>query len=280
MALRENPIILRQGFNKLWENNIFLSGASIYLHFVILYKAQALMSNLFNFKYTKSVNGRKSIGDNDMDDYLNTYKYRRNWRRRKRYFRLHIVTRGREFKNTITTRFEKSSLYQQIVQQFSNLGLILLQLINRLREPIRRIKKLGTHVIRWVRDKQWSPKKQKHFTNTSNQVVLLHWYKATTLFSNHFGRELQRVRKQIHWKLIGAFKSLLFRIPIHPDVRRHFYGSTVEIRGRPKGRNRTITYRLREGTLASQTYRNRITLGFGIAKAKIGVFGIRTRLAY
>lgn len=100
------------------------------------------------------------------------------------------------------------------------------------------------------------------------------------MFSNHFGRELERVRKQVHWELIRSFKSLLYKVPIHPDVRRHFYGLIVEIRGRPKGRSRTITYRLREGALSSQTYRHRVTLGFGIAKAKVGVFGIRTRIAY
>ena len=69
-------------------------------------------------------------------------------------------------------------------------------------------------------------------------------------------------------------------IPMYAKVRRHFYGLLIELNGRPKGRNRTVTYRMREGAFATQAYRQRVNIGYGIAKAKIGVFGIRTCIAY
>jgi ribosomal protein S3 len=54
----------------------------------------------------------------------------------------------------------------------------------------------------------------------------------------------------------------------------------VEIAGRPKGRARTFMFRLSEGTVAPQTFRFRIGFGFGEAFAKVGLFGITTRIAY
>lgn len=73
---------------------------------------------------------------------------------------------------------------------------------------------------------------------------------------------------------------MLFTIPQYSKVRRRFYGLQIEINGRPKGRNRTITCRIKEGTFAPQSYKERVSFGYGISLAKVGVFGIRTRLAY
>jgi hypothetical protein len=50
----------------------------------------------------------------------------------------------------------------------------------------------------------------------------------------------------------------------------------VEIAGRPKGRSRTFIFRLSEGTIAPQTFRFRVSFGYGEAFAKVGLFGIRT----
>jgi ribosomal protein S3 len=72
----------------------------------------------------------------------------------------------------------------------------------------------------------------------------------------------------------------LYQVPNHPDLRRQFYGIIIELSGRPKGRARTYTFRLAEGTIAPQTYRFRIGFGYGEAFAKIGVFGIKTRIGY
>ncbi len=63
-------------------------------------------------------------------------------------------------------------------------------------------------------------------------------------------------------------------------MRRQLYGYTVEIRGRPRGRARTHIFRMSEGTIAPQTFRFRVTLGYGVAFAKVGLFGIKTRIAY
>jgi hypothetical protein len=118
--------------------------------------------------------------------------------------------------------------------------------------------------------------KQKYFINTVYHIILLHYYKAVTSFSQHFGRELQKVRKKVHWKLINGFRTLLDEVPSHPALRRQFYGITVEIAGRPKGRSRTFIFRLSEGTIAPQTFRFRVSFGYGEAFAKVGLFGIRT----
>lgn len=131
-----------------------------------------------------------------------------------------------------------------------------------------------------MRQNMVSLNKKKYFRNTVNQVILLHYYKTATLFSNHFGRELQKVRKQIHWQLISGLKRIIYTVPTHPQVGRHFYGLIIEIAGRPKGRSRTVVFRILQGSLASQTYRFRVTTGFGVALAKVGVFGIKTRVAY
>ena len=88
------------------------------------------------------------------------------------------------------------------------------------------------------------------------------------------------MRKKIHWKLIYAFKGLLQAVPAHRRIRRQFYGLLIEIAGRPRGRNRTFIYRMNEGTIAPQTYRGRVNLGYGEALAKVGVMGVKTRIAY
>ncbi len=73
---------------------------------------------------------------------------------------------------------------------------------------------------------------------------------------------------------------MIFTVPTHPLVGRHFYGLLMEIAGRPKGRNRTIVFRILQGCLASQTFRFRVTMGFDVSLAKVGVFGIKTRVAF
>lgn len=69
-------------------------------------------------------------------------------------------------------------------------------------------------------------------------------------------------------------------MPTNLLVGRHFYGLILEIAGRPKGQNRTVVLRILQGSLSSQQYRCRVSRGLGVALAKVGVFGIRTRVAY
>ena len=122
--------------------------------------------------------------------------------------------------------------------------------------------------------------KEKHFPNTINQILLLHYYKSTPLFAAHLGRELERVHKKVHWRLINSFESLLEGVPFHPAIRRQFYGLLIEIKGRPKGRARTFTYRVREGSVTPQTYFFRINFGMGEALSKVGALGIKVWLTY
>ena len=61
---------------------------------------------------------------------------------------------------------------------------------------------------------------------------------------------------------------------------RQFHGLLIEIKGRPKGRDRTFVFRFREGALAPQTYFFRISFGMGEAFAKVGIMSIKLWLTY
>jgi ribosomal protein S3 len=109
---------------------------------------------------------------------------------------------------------------------------------------------------------------------------LLHYYKSTPLFANHFARELEKVHKKVHWRLIYSLRSLLNNVPSQPAIRRQLHGLLIEMNGRPKGRARTFVFRLREGSLAPQSYFFRISFGMGEALAKVGALGIRIWIVY
>jgi hypothetical protein len=153
-------------------------------------------------------------------------------------------------------------------------------LLLRVREPIRRLGFLNRNQLDWFRRYLGSVQKEKHFINTIHQIILLHYYKSTPLFATHFGRELEKVHKKIHWRLIHSFGNLLQGVPVHPFVRRQFYGLLIEIKGRPKGRVRTFIWRIREGSLTPQSYSFRISFGLGEALAKVGTMGIKIWITY
>jgi hypothetical protein len=132
----------------------------------------------------------------------------------------------------------------------------------------------------WFRQQFGALQKQKHFLNTVYQIILLHYYKSTPLFASHFGRELEKVHKKIHWRLIHSFRSLLEDVPFHPAIHRQFYGLLIEIRGRPKGRARTFIFRLREGSLAPQSYCFRLNFGMAESLAKVGALGVKIWITY
>lgn len=85
MALRENPVILRQSFNKLWTNNIYLQEQKANrLQFISLYKNKLMSDQLLRRKDTQILSHRIRKGDNDVDFYLNLYKYRKNSKKRRK----------------------------------------------------------------------------------------------------------------------------------------------------------------------------------------------------
>ena len=144
----------------------------------------------------------------------------------------------------------------------------------------RRFNFLSPQQMKWFRRYLGPVQKEKHFINTLHQVIFLHYYKSTSAFACHFGRELEKVHKKVHWRLIHSFKNLLLSVPVHPLVRRQYYGLLIEIKGRPRGRARTFIFRMREGSVAPQSYFFRISFGMGRAFAKVGVLGIKTWITY
>lgn len=138
--------------------------------------------------------------DLELDDYLNLYRYRKNKRRRFRgkRNRTKYILRYRGYKRTFSKRFERSVLRQQAMQQLTNISLTLANWFCSLRDPIRRLKQLRPSFIKEMKRTVSFLVKQKHFKNTCYIVIFLHYYKAIELFSQHFGREIQKVRKQIH----------------------------------------------------------------------------------
>lgn len=247
-----------------------------------------------HYRYHRVVASRTNKSDNDIDEYVNLYKYEKN-RQRRRFrtkrsrhevkhntfdSRRSVWNKSNNFRFSLTARFKKSALYQQILQDFSDLSVGLLGLLFRVRQPLRRLSFFNDVVAKRFYKKIPFMSSQKYFINTVFHIILLHYYKAVTPFSQHFGRELQKIRKQVHWRLIYNFRALLYKVPSMSRMRRQLYGYTVEIRGRPRGRARTHIFRMSEGTVAPQTFRFRVTLGYGTAFAKVGLFGIKTRIAY
>jgi hypothetical protein len=139
---------------------------------------------------------------------------------------------------------------------------------------------LSPQQMKWFRRHLGPVQKEKHFINTLHQVIFLHYYKSTSAFARHFGRELEKVHKKVHWRLIHSFRNLLLSVPVHPLVHRQYYGLLIEIKGRPRGRARTFIFRMREGSVAPQSYFFRISFGMGRALAKVGVLGIKTWIIY
>jgi len=297
MTFREHPMVLRQSFTKLWPNNIFSQEEKPHgLHFISFYKTKLILETVLYYRYTKLINTRTERNEIDFDEYINLYKYQKNERRKKkRRFRGHwnLLSRGRKEwrverflthqpneRFRLLQRFIKTTLYQQLLYELVDLVTKLLSLLLRIREPIRRLSFINAKQTEWFRRNLGPLQKEKHFINTINQIILLHYYKSTPLFANHFGRELEKVHKKVHWRLIHSFRSLLQSVPANPNIRRQFYGLLIEIKGRPKGRARTFIFRMREGSLAPQSYSFRISFGMGEALAKVGALGIKVWITY
>lgn len=297
MTFREHPMLLRQSFIKLWPNNIFFQEEKPQgLHFISFYQNKLMLETVLHYRYTKLVTTRTERNDVDFDEYINLYKYQKNDRRKKKRRwrgRWNLISHGHKKwreerflarppteKFKILYRFIKTTVYQQLLHELAELVTKLFSFVLRIREPSRRLNFRTAGQIDWFRRNLGPIQKEKHFINTINQIILLHYYKSTPLFANHFGRELEKVHKKVHWRLIHSFQSLLQIVPSHPTIRRQFYGLLIEIKGRPKGRARTFIFRMREGSLAPQSYSFRISFGMEEALAKVGVLGIKLWITY
>jgi hypothetical protein len=297
MSFREYPMLLRQSFTKLWPNNIFLSEEKPEsLHFLSFYHTKILLQTVLHSRYTKLVASRTDKNGANFDEYVNFYKYQKNERRKKkrrirgRWYLIprdhhqlreeRSLTRDPNQRFLLPQRFLKTSIYQQLFHELVEVVTKLFTLLPRLREPIRRLGLLDSEKIEWFRRRLGAIRKEKHFINTINQIILLHYYKSTPLFADHLGRELGKVHKKVHWRLIHSFRNLLLSVPSHPTIRRQFYGLVIEIKGRPKGRARTFIFRMREGSLAPQSYSLRISFGMGEALAKVGALGVKIWITY
>lgn len=297
MSFREHPMLLRQSFVKLWPNNIFLQEEELpRRHFLSLYQTQILLETVLHYRYTKIVASKSDENETHLDQYLNIYKYQKNRRWKKtRHIRgrLNIILqpykkwhqersliKEADQKSSLFQRFIKTSVYQQFLREVIEKVTKIFGLLLRTREPIRRLGFINTETIAWFRRSVGPIKKEKHFLNTVHQIILLHYYKSTPLFANHFGRELEKVHKKVHWRLIYSFKNLLQSVPLYPKMHRQFHGLLIEIKGRPKGRKRTFIFRIREGAVAPQSYFFRISFGMGEALAKVGALGIKIWITY
>jgi hypothetical protein len=301
MSFREHPLSLRQNFVKLWPNNIFLPEEKPQaFHFVLFYKTQILAEKVLKYWYTKVINYRTEKNEQDFDQYLNTYKYQKSTKkRRRRHFRgrwnicddgVHekrkemreerAIVKNSNYKTNLLQHFIKIHLYEQRLRELVEVTASFFGLLLRIREPIRRLNFLSPQQMKWFRRYLGPVQKEKHFINTLHQVVFLHYYKGTSSFARHFGRELEKVHKKVHWRLIHSFRNLLLSVPVHPLVHRQYYGLLIEIKGRPRGRARTFIFRMREGSVAPQSYFFRISFGMGSAFAKVGVLGVKTWITY
>lgn len=297
MSFREHPLLLRQNFVKLWPNNIFLPEEKLQaFHFVSFYQAQILLETVLHYRYTKVVSYRTEKNDQDFDQYLNIYKYQKNTRwKKKRHIRgrwnifqdgykelrgKRTLIKNSSYRTNLFHWFVKTHLYEQRLRELVEVTTRFFGLLLRIREPIRRLNFLTAKQMKWFRRYLGPVQKEKHFINTLHQVILLHYYKSTSLFARHFGRELEKVHKKVHWRLIHSFRNLLQSIPVHPLVHRQYYGLLIEIKGRPRGRARTFVFRMREGSVAPQSYFFRISFGMGNAVAKVGVLGIKIWITY
>lgn len=262
-----------------------------------------------HYRYHRIISHRTNKNSLDFDEYLNIYKYQKNAKKRrtrleksltrktknlwsyiadkkslwllsKKNQKLKKTKKEENSRFSIISRFKKGALYQQILQEFGEISCQIPGILFRVRQPLRRLRFFDDKFAKAFYRTIPFLAKQKYFINTVYHIILLHYYRAVTPFSQHFGRELQKIRKQVHWRLIYHFRSLLHIVPSHSRLRRQFYGISIEIAGRPRGRSRTFIFRITQGTIAPQTFRFRVSLGYGVAFAKVGLFGIRTRVAY
>lgn len=133
-----------------------------------------------------------------MDKYLNLYKYRPHKIRRHKPNEKSKVKRPYNFSFTVKGRFEKSSFFQQLLNGITALTGKLIGILNRTREPMKRLSFMSINVHSWGKAFMRAVNRQKHFFNTISYVILLHYYKVAGKFSQHFTREIEKVRKQMH----------------------------------------------------------------------------------
>lgn len=297
MSFREHPMLLRQSFVKLWPNNIFWQEEEVSRPpFIFFYQTYVLLGTILYYRYTTIVTYRNEETEAFLDYYLNLYKYQKNkrWRKVKplrgrreviadrfqKWGKERSFKREENQKSGLLQRFIKTQLYQQFLRTLWESVTTFFGALLRTREPIRRLRFMNRKAIAWFRRNLGSVQKEKHFLNTINQVILLHYYKSTPLFAEHLGRELVRVHKKVHWRLIYHFGHLLQSVPSYPPMRRQFFALLIEIKGRPRGRSRTFIFRIREGAVAPQSYFFRISFGMGEALAKVGALGIKIWLTH
>lgn len=285
MTKKENPTILRENIVKIWKNNLYLKNTipqqtpSFFLFYLILVyqiflKARYL--HVVNFVFYKN--------DSYLEIYQNIYKYKKNYLLRpkkeqilfdkrfnlieKKKYKLKKKILRVIFQNILTTQFFS------ILFHFYNISLNLRKpLLKKFFKKQLNIKKFANAFFK--------NSKSFHFVNTIQITTLLNTHRAIDLYTNHFGRELQRVTKKQHWPLIYTFLNIMKKLPSLGFIKQHeFIGFWMELSGRPKYRKRTFTLRVIEGASAVGTFRNRMAYGFGEAYAKIGVFGIKIRITY
>jgi len=160
MSFREHPLLLRQNFVKLWPNNIFLPEEKPQaFHFVLFYKTQILAEKVLKYWYTKVINYRTEKNEQDLDQYLNTYKYQKSTKkRRRRHFRgrwnicddgVHekrkemreerAIVKNSNYKTNLLQHFIKIHLYEQRLRELVEVTASFFGLLLRIREPIRRL---------------------------------------------------------------------------------------------------------------------------------------------
>ena len=160
MSFREHPSSLRQNFVKLWPNNIFLPEEKPHaFHFVLFYKTQILAEKVLQYWYTKVINYRTEKNEQDCDQYLNTYKYQKSTKKRKRrHFRgrwnifndvgqetrkerreKRALVKNNNYKANLLQQFIKIHLYEQRLRELVEVTASFFGLLLRIREPIRRL---------------------------------------------------------------------------------------------------------------------------------------------
>jgi hypothetical protein len=157
-----------------------------------------------HYRYQRILATRTSKNDVDLDEYANLYKYQKNVRiyweeankekleqRRKKHI-------GDERRFLRQTRFKKYSLYNQLFSYFYDTLIKIWGFLFRFCQPLRHLSFVNSYFGRQFFKGMKKLSKQKYFINTVYHIVLLHYYKAVAAFSQHFGRELQKVRKKVH----------------------------------------------------------------------------------
>jgi hypothetical protein len=171
-----------------------------------------------HYRYQRVISTRTSKNDIDLDEYGNLYKYQKNVKNLKAKFRPNrhqkkltrteqiqfrkVLQRKKgqddERRFAFISRFKKSGLYQQLLSDFSETVIRNFGLLFRLRQPLRHLSFANSRFSQFFYKKIRTLAKQKYFINTVHHIVLLHYYKAVPSFSQHFGRELQKIRKKVH----------------------------------------------------------------------------------